>query len=291
MSQSQIPTRNRISLATHAAERRSPAAWIGAISLHVAIVVATLFTFSHKLDITDESAPVVPVDLVTIAPKTNIIATAPSKPKVQPDVTPVPAPPPPVAQPVTPPPQEDTEPPPVDTPSSEPLIKAPPPPPLPKFKPQQQPQPDKQKATANSIASMVDTVFLHTSPPQTAKPSTRTTKGFGPQTAMTADIQDALRSQIKPCWHTEALAGMPHPERLAVDFDLFLNPDGTVAQPPQLAADSAAAVASDPYMRAAAETARRAIMECQPYKLPSNEYNTWREISPFHFAPSDMMDQ
>ena len=48
-------------------------------------------------------------------------------------------------------------------------------------------------------------------------------------------------------------------DELMVDFDLFLNPDGSVAQPPQLAANSAAAAAGDPYTRAAAEAARRAI--------------------------------
>ncbi|MGD0145026.1 MAG: hypothetical protein ABSC92_17880, partial [Rhizomicrobium sp.] len=151
MSQSQFQTRNRISLATHAGERRSAAAWIGAISLHVAIVAATLFTWTHRLDIVDESAPVVPVDLVTIAPKTNIMPTARPAPKIQPNLPPVEAAQPKVVQPPTPP-QEDTEPPPIDTAPSEPVIKAPPPPPVPRLKPQS--QPDTKKSTADTVNAL-----------------------------------------------------------------------------------------------------------------------------------------
>lgn len=287
MSQSQFQIKNRISLATHAGERRSPAAWIGAISLHVAIVAATLFTWTHRLDITDESAPVVPVDLVTIAPKTNIIATARPAPKVQPDVTPVQAPKPPVPQPVTPP-QEDTAPPPVDTAPSEPLIKAPPPPPVPKLKPQQQPTPDTKKSTADTINALLNNVLATPTAPQNAKVANRATKGFGAQTAMNADLQDALRSMIRPCWSPQV--GAPNAADLVVDFDISLNPDGSVAQAPQLAGQSASMVASNAYTRAAADAAKRAIMECAPYKLPANQYSTWRAFT-FHFDPRQMMDQ
>ena len=53
----------------------------------------------------------------------------------------------------------------------------------------------------------------------------------------------------------------PTPSDLVVDFDLFLNPDGTVAQPPQLTGNSRMRPA-DPYTRAAAEAASRAIYQC-----------------------------
>jgi hypothetical protein len=105
---------------------------------------------------------------------------------------------------------------------------------------------------------------------------TRTVKGIGQQDAMTMDLIDALRNQIAQCW--SAPVGSPHPERLIVEMEVFLNADGSVAQPPQLAADSASAVASDPFMRAAAEAAKRAIYVCAPYKLPSDRYQTWRDL-------------
>ncbi|HEY3637081.1 MAG TPA: hypothetical protein VGK90_02935 [Rhizomicrobium sp.] len=125
-------------------------------------------------------------------------------------------------------------------------------------------------------------------PSQAAAPNApeaqKTTRGFGAQNAMTADLQDALRSQIQPCWSPPV--GAPHPEQLVVSFDLFLSPDGSVAQPPQLLATS-----SDPYFHAAAEAARRAIYSCAPYKLPADKYADWREIKPFVFDPREMMGQ
>ena len=69
-------TRNSISAATLAGDRRSPAGWAGSLALHGAIIIGTLFTVTHTLDIADESPPVVPIDLVTIADKTNIRASA-----------------------------------------------------------------------------------------------------------------------------------------------------------------------------------------------------------------------
>jgi hypothetical protein len=114
-------------------------------------------------------------------------------------------------------------------------------------------------------------------------------KGIGAQDAATADLQTALASQIMACWNPPV--GAPNADDLVVDFDLFLNRDGSVARPPQLTGDSPAQVARSSYTRAAAEAARRAIYTCAPYKLPANRYNDWQEINPFHFDPRQMMGQ
>src|SRR5215469_12014757 len=88
-SQSTIRTRNRISLASGAGDQRSGLGLLGAVLLHIAVVGVTLFTWEHRLDIADQSPPVVPVDLVTVGQKTNIEATERPAPKI----TPVPLPP------------------------------------------------------------------------------------------------------------------------------------------------------------------------------------------------------
>ena len=123
---------------------------------------------------------------------------------------------------------------------------------------------------------------------KTAKPGAQTVAGIGAQNAMTADLRSMLQSEIYRCWSPPV--GAPHPEKLIVSYELFLNRDGSVARPPQLTADSAAAVASDPYMRAAAEAARRAIYTCAPYRLPADRYNQWNDVT-FTFNPSVMMGQ
>src|SRR2546423_298616 len=77
-------TSSRLSAATMAGARRSPLGLLGSALLHAGIIGATLFTFAHRLDIAEESPPVVPVDLVTIAAKTNLMATMTQRPKEEP---------------------------------------------------------------------------------------------------------------------------------------------------------------------------------------------------------------
>ena len=318
-----------------AGARRSPVGLIGSVLLHVSIVGATLFTFAHKLEITEESPPVVPVELVTIAAKTNLTPTVKVRPKAPPKeeepVTPpepqkVEAPPPPEEKPQPEKLEEKPEPKPVEAPP-EPAPKAVEklePPPEPKPKPVETPPPPppeiaKPKAEvkpAPSESKQVEKIKLHPIAPKAeatpkkdqfdidsvmalldkrapasksspnARVANRNMKGFGPQDAMTMDLQDSLRSQIQQCWNPPV--GAPHPEELVVEFELFLKPDGSVAQTPQLSAESQSAVQRDSYTRAAAEAARRAIYTCAPYKLPQDRYGQWQDIT-LTFDPRQMM--
>jgi outer membrane biosynthesis protein TonB len=255
--------------------------------LHGAIVAGTLFSFAHRLDISDQSPPVVPVDLVTIAPKTNVRATVRPQPHIAPEPTPpvpkaMPAPTPPQPQPAEEKPKE---------PAAEPIAEA-----QPKPAPRRRPQLPKEKKEEKKSFDVDKVLALlnKVAPSQqaaapNARNAARTVRGIGEQTAMTADLQDALRSQIQPCWSPPV--GAPHPERLIVSFDLFLNPDGSVAQPPQLTADSETAATRDPFVKAAADAARRAIYTCAPFKLPADRYQEWREINPFIFDPRNMLGQ
>ncbi|HUJ03818.1 MAG TPA: hypothetical protein VLW75_09295 [Rhizomicrobium sp.] len=277
---------NRISLASHAG-RISPFSLAAAILLHALIIIGALFTWSHKLDLVTEEAPVVPVDLVTIGQKTNLKTIVKEQPKAPPKEEVQQAPPaPPVVQPLTKPEEAPDEAP------SEPMVAKPEPLPTPILKPQAQakPQPPKkQQFDINNIMALLNKQQAQPSSVKNAKTGPKNVKGFGAQDAMTADLQDALRSQIAQCWSPPV--GAPRAQDLIVDFDLFLNPDGSVAQPPQLTGDSVSAAASNPYTRAAADAAKRAIYECAPYKLPSDRYSQWREINPFHFDPRQMMGQ
>jgi outer membrane biosynthesis protein TonB len=257
---------------------------IGAILLHVAIVAATLFSWSHRLDIADETPPVVPVDLVTIGQKTNIAPMvkqapkAPPKEEIQPPApVPTPAPQPPAQQ------QATEAPPPPEAEKSEPVLKKPPPPPVVQ-KPQPQPDAKKDKFDINNIMALLDKRAPSAQSAPNAKVGARTVRGIGQQNAMTMDLVDSLRNQIAQCWSPPV--GAPHPEQLIVSFELFLNPDGSVAQPPQLLDSSS----GDSFGRAAAEAARRAIYTCAPYKLPADRFAQWRDIT-LKFDPRLMVGQ
>jgi outer membrane biosynthesis protein TonB len=286
MPQSTTTTRNRISLSTGAGGKQSPLGWIGSLVLHGAIIAAILFTFTHThtLEITDQSPPSIPVDLVTIGEKTNIMPTVRHEPRIKPDVQPTPITPKDLATPppVVPVQQEQTQAAPPPDESTEPLPKAPP-------VPDVKPTPAPKKPAVDSVSALLNKLTAPAAAPTNAKVANRTVKGVGAMNAMVADLQDSLRTQVQQCWSPQI--GAPNAADMVVDFDLLLNQDGSVAQPPQLTATSQAAAASNPYTRAAAEAARRAIMECAPYKLPADRYSQWHEINPFHFDPSQMMGQ
>lgn len=286
MSPSITTKRNRISLSTGAGGRQSPLGWIGSLILHGAIVGATLFTFTHTLEITDQSPPSIPVDLVTIGKKTNIIPTVKRQPRIHAKITPEPITPKDLATP-TPamPPQEEQPKEAAPKPDQSAIAPKPKAPPTPDEKPQDSPK----KPQVDQVSALLNKLTAPATASNNARVAERTVKGVGQMNAMVADLQDSLRSQVQQCWSPQI--GAPNAAEMIVDFDLLLNQDGSVAQPPQLTATSQAAAASNPYTRAAAEAARRAIMECAPYKLPADRYSQWHEINPFHFDPSQMMGQ
>ncbi len=221
------------------------------VLIHAVLVVALFFSFSKKLDMPGDVTAIVPVDLVTVADQNNVAPT------VKPDNSP------PAVKEQAPPPTPDVAPPKFDV--------------APDAKPKPEKKTDAEKFDINDIEKV-----LAKKKPANAKVAQRTVQGLGVGTAMTVDLITMLQSEINRCW-TRPDYG-PHPERLLVRYELFLNRDGSVAQAPKLTSESAAAVAGDPYMRAAADSGRRAIYQCAPYRLPADRYNVWRDIV-FTFDP------
>jgi outer membrane biosynthesis protein TonB len=287
MSPSRSTTRNRISLASGAGTQDPTVGLIGAVALHLAIIFAALFTWTHRLDIVEESPPVVPVDLVTIAQKTNITPTVIRQPKIEPEH--IDTPPPPELSMQTPPLPQQTEPAPEVKPVPAPQAK-----PVPQKKEMSlddvlkaATKPTPQPAKNPSKDKLAD-ILKQWTVPQHGKVAADAHRGFGQQDANTMDLRDALKNAIEQCWNPPA--GAPHPEQLIVQFHLLLNPDGSVSGTPQLTAESNAAAAGNPFMRAAADAARRAIYVCSPYKLPPDRYSDWRD-SVVNFDPRDLAGQ
>jgi outer membrane biosynthesis protein TonB len=282
MSQSQsLTSARRLPTTTRQSESGIFVAVVVAVVLHAAILLAVILSFGSKFEAFDVAPPVVPVDLVNVADKANVAPTVQRvEPKPAEEVTPPP-------QPVAPPaPQEaDVAPEPVP---SQPVVPKPEPLPKPMMKPQPTPPaPAPPKPKADDFGALLDKLTKPAASPRDARVADRTMKGVGAMNAANTDLAAALKNQIYSCWTVPANG--PHPDQLIVTFRLFLNPDGSVAQAPQLSADSASAAASDPYMRAAAEAARRAIYTCAPYKLPADKYAIWRD-STVVFVPREKME-
>ena len=95
---------------------------------------------------------------------------------------------------------------------------------------------------------------------------------------------DLIRQQIRKCWSLPA--GAKDAENLSIEIRMAMNPDGTVREARIL---DQGRLQSDPFYRAAAESALRAVLNprCNPLKLPLEKYNLWRNMI-LIFDPRDM---
>ncbi|MET0347842.1 MAG: cell envelope integrity protein TolA [Methyloceanibacter sp.] len=102
----------------------------------------------------------------------------------------------------------------------------------------------------------------------------------GAESAMSVNEIDALRARIAQCWSPPP--GGLGAEQIVVKLRLKLNEDGTLVGYPSVANSG-----SSPFFQAAADSAVRAVYQCQPYALPSEKYALWRDMI-LNFDPSDM---
>ncbi|MDA1097622.1 MAG: hypothetical protein O2967_01450 [Proteobacteria bacterium] len=101
---------------------------------------------------------------------------------------------------------------------------------------------------------------------------------------MTMSEVDAIRHQIEKCWSIPA--GARDAENLVVRIKIFLNTDGSLSKAPEIVGSNQS---GDPFYRTAAESARRAVLKCQPLRnLPAEKYSNWREIT-LTFNPREML--
>jgi hypothetical protein len=93
----------------------------------------------------------------------------------------------------------------------------------------------------------------------------------GRDSRMSANEIDAFRAQISKCW-TPPVGGLGS-DRIVVKLRIGLREDGSLAHPPEVANQAAS-----PFFRPAAESAIRAVMQCQPYTMPAEKYDQWRDM-------------
>jgi len=84
---------------------------------------------------------------------------------------------------------------------------------------------------------------------------------------------ELFKTQVERCWK-KPYGGIEQQKSEAA-FAIRLKRDGTLEGMPMPEGTPAT-----PYLRAYQESALRAIIECQPYKLPASSYEEWK-----HFAP------
>lgn len=163
----------------------------------------------------------------------------------------------------------------------------------PKKKPEEKKKEEKPKKQDSSeldslLASVLNEPAAEPTPeppkkqpaPEPVEPTT------GPQTdliseiPMTASDEDGIRDQIQKNWNLGSAAGAPNIEQIMVELRIELMPDGTVTQVTLLNNQA------DPYFRALAESAIRAVRFASPLKIPQGKY--WPSMK-LRFRPSEVM--
>jgi outer membrane biosynthesis protein TonB len=106
-------------------------------------------------------------------------------------------------------------------------------------------------------------------------------KSQGNASVLSQSEIDALRRRLAECWNPPV--GASNAPNLKVVMRVLFKQDGSVANQPVLVAGTAS-----PFGPAMAESAKRAILGCQPFKMlrPEN-YELWKDIE-ITFDPKDM---
>jgi outer membrane biosynthesis protein TonB len=287
------------------------------IALHLAILLWVLVAFPTGRALDAPMIADVPIDLVTPSEFTKIkagmvdakdeapLAPKPEAPKPKVVTEKEPPKPPKVEAAVPPPPapqekaEEKPEPKPekVEKPKEaeakkEPLPKKAEAKPekvkdKPKPKPKPAPQAEKKRdLNADRIAALLNKIpdaareaRTDDAPQDTPK---KPVKGQSSGTTVTMAVNeiDALRAKIAQCWNPPP--GGLGADAIIVKLRLQLNEDGSLIGYPTVANSG-----GSPFFQAAADSAVRAVFQCQPYDLPSGKYAVWRDMI-LNFDPRQM---
>jgi colicin import membrane protein len=82
-----------------------------------------------------------------------------------------------------------------------------------------------------------------------------------------------FKQQVERCWKKPY--GGIEAQQIQASFDIRLKQDGTLETMPVPLPGT-----NTPYFRVYQESARRAIIECQPYNLPAGFFNEWKFFEP-----------
>ena len=116
---------------------------------------------------------------------------------------------------------------------------------------------------------------------QTVSPTPSLGYANAPPAQLSQSEIDALRRRLSECWSPPV--GAANAPNLKVVLRVLFKRDGSVASPPALVAGS-----PSPYGPAMAESAKRAILSCQPFTmLRAENYDNWKDIE-ITFDPREM---
>lgn len=219
---------------------------------HVGAVLMTLLAWEARSTLPAEMGAVVPIEIVDVALESNVRALAEAVPDEE----------------VSPEEQAPAE-------AEEQPAPAPTPAPTPR-------RPRNDEFNLDAIAGMIDKQRDPGRPRTEGERADRTQRGAGLGTAEVASLRDRVRAvgraHLRRCWRMPV--DLPDPERLIITVEFDINRNGTLNGQPRVT--NPRNYTFDPYMRAAAENALRAVRACDPFPFADDpvlgdHYELWRE--------------
>lgn len=223
---------------------------------HVGAVMMTLLAWEARSTLAPEAGTVVPVEIVDVAPESNVRALAEEVPEGEEqadqlaEAVPEPAP-----SPTPTPPRE---------------------------------RPRQQQDSFDEFLRNFDTKTGRRQ--EEGERADRTQRGAGLGTAEAVAIEDRaralIRAHMRRCWRMPI--DLPDPDRLVVTVEFEINRNGTLSGQPRVT--SPRNYSFDAPMRTAVDAAVRAVRACDPYPLPDDpvvgeHYEIWR-TQVYTFRPS-----
>ena len=105
-------------------------------------------------------------------------------------------------------------------------------------------------------------------------------------TGLSLSEEDALKAQIFGCWSIPL--GLPYNENLLVRIKLKLKPDGTVSKT-EILDHARMNKPGQGFYKVLAESALRAVKLCQPLRVPTTGYERWKELQ-LNFDAREMLE-
>jgi colicin import membrane protein len=151
--------------------------------------------------------------------------------------------------------------------------------------PRRPPQKKPPKFDLDKIAALIDKrdPVRHASAGATLNDAPSLGAASGTAARLSQSELDALRRRLRQCWNPPV--GAAQAEQTRVIFRVLFRRDGSISGAPSLVQVQGAGSTNGPVL---AESARRALLQCQPYKmLKAEHYEMWKDME-ITFDPRDM---
>ncbi len=144
----------------------------------------------------------------------------------------------------------------------------------------------KEIVDANQIAALIDKAKEVEAVEQKKNNQiTQSNKKNSFASGLTLSEEDALRAQIFGCWSVPL--GLPYDENLLVRIKLQLKKDGTIMKS-EILDHERMNRPGQKFYKVLAESALRAVRLCQPLKVPPTGYDKWKDLQ-LNFNPVEML--